>query len=517
MRNRTWVARIVGCCFVFVVAQIAAAEIRLPSVFGNHMILQADGPAPIWGTAEPGEKVQVAIAGQSAAGRADKDGHWVAQLNGLKAGGPHTLTVRGRSELRTITDVLIGEVWVCSGQSNMQWSVRQSGNPDEEIAAANHPQLRLFHLERETAEAPKQDCKGTWAVCTPESVADFSAVAYYFGREVQKLRGVPVGLIHTSWGGTAAEAWTSRPTLEAHPNLEPILSRWDGIVAQYPEASAKFESDHAAWEQARDAAKAAGSEVPSEPRRPQGPADPNRPANLYNAMIAPIEGYGIRGAIWYQGESNAGRAYQYRELLPVMIADWRESWGQGRFPFLIVQLANFMERKDAPGDSSWAELREAQSMTAAQPDNGLAVAIDIGDAADIHPKNKQDVGRRLAYAAERVAYGNKSFASSGPVYREHRVRGNEVEISFDHVHDGLEARGGALKGFAIAGDDYNFVWADARIDGERVIVSSPSVTAPVAVRYGWADNPECTLYNGAGLPASPFRTDDRPGVTVESK
>ncbi len=489
----------------------------MPSVFGDHMVLQRDARVPVWGTAAPGERIRVDVAGESASTRAGDDGRWMARLGSLDAGGPHTMTVTGESGTKTFSDVLVGEVWVCSGQSNMQWPVSASKDPDQEIAAATHPNLRLFYVERVTAETPQRDCKASWVSCSPETIPNFSAVAYYFGREVQKLREVPVGLIHTSWGGTAAEAWTSRETLEADAQFEPILTRWDAIVQRYPDDLAKYETDRAAWEKARDAAKAAGSEVPREPRRPQGPNDPNRPANLYNAMIAPIVPFGVRGAIWYQGESNASRAYQYRALLPTMIGNWRDEWDQKSFPFLIVQLANFMQRKDEPGESEWAELREAQLMTAQQRGNGLAVIIDVGEAADIHPKNKQDVGRRLAFAAEEVAYGDQNAASSGPIYRKHRVRGNEIEITFDHAHGGLTAAGGALKGFAIAGSDYAFVWADARIEGDRVIVSSPKVAAPVAVRYGWADNPDCSLYNGAGLPASPFRTDDRPGLTVKNQ
>ncbi len=495
-----------------------SAELWLPSVFGDHMVLQQDARVPVWGTAGPGERISVEVAGRSGSTQADGDGNWTVTLRDLEDGGPYEMTVTGESGSKTFTDVLVGEVWVCSGQSNMQWPVSMSDNPEAEAAAANHPNLRLFYVERKTAETPQRDCKAEWTATTPETIPNFSAVAYYFGREVQKLRGVPVGLIHTSWGGTAAEAWTSRGVLESEEDFAPILSRWDAMMERYPQDRAKWEADHQAWETERDRAKAENREVPAEPRPPRGPDDPNRPANLYNAMIAPIVPFGIRGAIWYQGESNAGRAYQYRELLPAMIGCWRDDWDQGRFPFLIVQLANFMERKQEPGESAWAELREAQSMTAAQRGNGLAVAIDIGQADDIHPRNKQDVGRRLAFAAQEVAYKERGFASSGPVYRSHRVRGNEIALRFDHVHGGLKTPdGGPLKGFAIVGPDSAFVWADARIDGDRVVVSSPSVANPVAVRYGWADNPDCNLYNAAGLPASPFRTDDRPGVTINEK
>jgi sialate O-acetylesterase len=495
----------------------ASADLWMPSVFGDHMVLQRDARVPVWGTAGPGETIRVEIAGRSGSDRAGGDGTWMVRLRELEAGGPYTMTVTGESGSRRFSDVLVGEVWVCSGQSNMQWPVGLSNDAEAEIAAATNPQLRLYYVERTTAESPQKDCKAEWTACTPEAVRDFSAVAYFFGREVQKLRGVPVGLIHTSWGGTTAEAWTSREVLEANPAFEPILSRWDAIVRSYPEALQAYEAEHAAWEQERDKAKDEGREVPREPRPPRGPGDPNRPANLYNAMIAPIAPFGIRGAIWYQGESNAERAYQYRELLPAMIADWRESWERRGFPFLIVQLANFTPRRDDPGDSDWAELREAQLLVSLQRNNGLAVSIDIGDANDIHPRNKQDVGRRLANAAERVAYHDRAFAGSGPIYRSHRIRDGQARIRFDHGRGGLESRGGPPRGFAIAGPDRKFFWADARIDGDSVVVSSPHVANPLAVRYGWANNPDCTLYNAAGLPASPFRTDDWPGVTINNR
>lgn len=354
---------------------------------------------------------------------------------------------------------------------------------------------------------------------TPETVAGFSAVAYYFGRELHQRRGIPVGLIHTSWGGTTAEAWTSRATLEANPKFAPILTRWDEMMANYPQAQAQYEKDFAAWEQERDRAKAEGREAPNRPRSPTGPDNPNRPANLYNGMIAPLLPYAIKGAIWYQGESNAGRAYQYRSLFPTMIENWRADWGQGDFPFIFVQLANYRERKPEPDESDWAELREAQSMTLSLPNTGMAVTIDIGEANDIHPKNKQEVGRRLWYAAERVAYNNRGAEETGPVFESVIFRDGEARVTFDNARRGLMTLNGApVNGFAIAGPDYKFVWAEARITGDdEVTVSSPSVPNPAAVRYGWADNPDCTLYSGAGLPASPFRTDSRPGVTIANE
>jgi len=492
------------------------ADIWMPSVFGNHMVLQEGIALPVWGTAIPGESVRVEIANRSAYAKADGNGKWQVALPKMGYGGPHALRVTADSGSKEFNDVLVGEVWVASGQSNMQWSLKLARDPEKEIAAANYPNLRLLYVERKPADSPQADCKAEWTATTPQTATEFSAVAYFFGRELHQRQGVPVGLIHTSWGGTAAEAWMSREALEAEPKFAPILTRWDGIVQNYPAAAAQHAKDVAAWEQERDRAKAEGRAEPARPRGPVGPNDPNRPANLYNGMIAPLLPYAIKGAIWYQGESNAGRAYQYRSLFPAMIENWRADWGQGDFPFLFVQLANYMERKPEPTDSAWAELREAQTMTLSLPNTGMAVSIDIGEAKDIHPKNKQEVGRRLWYAAERVAYGNRGAEETGPLFSSVTYSGGAARVTFDNARRGLMTLNGApVKGFAIAGPDYKFVWADAQITGDaEVTVSSPAVPNPVAVRYGWADNPECTLYSGAGLPASPFRTDDRPGVTI---
>ncbi len=492
------------------------ADIWMPSVFGDHMVLQEGKPLPVWGTAAAGETVRVEIAGRKAETKAGADGNWSVKLPKMGYGGPHTLTVTADSGSKTFSDVLVGEVWVASGQSNMQWGVNLARDPEKEIAAANYPNLRLFYVERTPAETPQRDCKATWTTTTPETVKEFSAVAYYFGRELHQHHGVPVGMIHTSWGGTAAEAWTSRKNLEANPKFAPILTRWDKMMQDYPAASAQYEKDVKTWEQARDQAKAEGKPEPDRPRGPVGPNDPNRPANLYNGMIAPLLPYAIKGAIWYQGESNASRAYQYRTLFPAMIENWRADWNQGDFPFLFVQLANFMDRKPEPGDSAWAELREAQTMTLSLPNTGMAVAIDIGEAKDIHPKNKQDVGRRLWYAAEAVAYKNRGAEETGPLFSTVAFANGAARVTLDNARRGLMTLNNApVKGFEIAGPDYKFVWADAKITGDaEVTVSSPAVANPVAVRYGWADNPECTLYSGAGLPLSPFRTDDRPGTTV---
>ena len=488
----------------FALATAARADVRLPAVFSEHMVLQQQGTgAPVWGWAEAGEKVTVKIADQQAEATADDKGQWTVRLKPLAAGGPLEMTVTGKNTI-SVKDVMVGEVWVASGQSNMEWSVNAINATAEQKAAANFPALRMFTMQKGIGSKPIREHNGKWELCTPETVGGFSAVGYFFGRELHQQLNVPVGIIHTSWGGTPAEAWTEASALEADPDLKGMAENWRQQVAAFPQQLEE-------WKKVADAAEAEGRTVPALPHDPRNNAW--RSSGLYNAMIAPLAPYQIKGAIWYQGESNAERAYQYRKLLPAMIASWRKAWGQGDFPFGIVQLANFMAQNDQPGESHWAELREAQSMTAAMPNNGLAVAIDIGDAADIHPRNKEDVGKRLAAWALSGVYG-KDVPGSGPVYESMAALGNAVRIKFKHTHGGLVAKGGEpVKGFAVAGEDRKWVWADAKIDGETVVVSSPQVAKPVAVRYAWANNPVCNLYNKAGLPASPFRTDDWKGLT----
>ncbi|HEO72556.1 MAG TPA: hypothetical protein ENN80_14965, partial [Candidatus Hydrogenedentes bacterium] len=392
------------------------ADLSLPSIFSDHMVLQQGRAIPVWGTAEPGEQITVGLNGKKRSAKADADGDWMVRLRKQKAGGPYEMVVSGVEETVCFSDVLIGEVWVCSGQSNMQWSVSNSNNAKAEIAAAAYPKLRLFTVERTVATDPQKDCKGAWVACTPETIPGFTAVGYFFGRRLHEELGVPVGLIHTSWGGTPSESWTSRPALEGEPMARGILDRWQETLKAYPEAKAAYERALAAWQEEADKAKAEGRPQPEgRPHPPQGPGHPWTPSGLYNAMIAPLVPYAIQGAIWYQGESNAGRAYQYRTIFPLMIRDWRDAWDQGPFPFLFVQLANFTARKNEPGESEWAELREAQLMTLALKNTGMAVTIDIGEADDIHPRNKQDVGKRLALIALAETYG-KNVVYSGPIY-----------------------------------------------------------------------------------------------------
>ena len=651
---------------VFILSTVCArAEVRLPAIIGDNMVLQQGIKARIWGSANAGEHVAVTFAGKTVNTAADANGRWQVWLDQLAAGGPSELIVKGDNVL-TIKNVLVGEVWICSGQSNMEWSLINTFNAREATEQANYPEIRLFRVEHRTAAAPLTDVEGHWAVTTPEEAAQFSAVGYFFGRELYQRLKIPIGLVHTSWGGTPAEAWTSREALASVPELKPILDKYESSLNALPQTKETYARALAQWEEqnlyvdpgnkgealgyaapsiAADgwakmelpkqfeaaglvidgavwfrkemqlpeswAGKdlvlnlpaiddfdvtyfngkqigATGKEMPNshavarkyavpgslvragsnviavrvfdhageggfgrgemslgpngnddgaqpislrgawdykveltlEPKRPNwdsrpqavGAGNQNSPTVLYNAMIAPLVPFAIRGAIWYQGESNAGRAYQYRTLFPLMIRNWRSAWGH-EFPFYFVQLANWRARKTEPDESDWAELREAQLLTLREPQTGMAVAIDIGAGDDLHPRNKLDVGRRLALWALARTY-RQHVAPSGPLFDRLSIAGNKVRISFKHATGLKTVDGGPIKGFAIAGADRRYVWADARIDGNAVIVSSPRIKKPVAVRYGWADNPEVNLYNNADLPASPFRTDDWPGITA---
>ena len=462
----------------------ARADVKLPALFSDNMVLQQGMNVPIWGWADEGEAVAVTFRGKTVKATAAKDGKWTVKLPNQKAGGPETLVIQGKNSIQ-LTNVLVGEVWVCSGQSNMEWPLSNSFEPGNDITNSANRNLRLFLVTKVKAETPLQDVKGKWKESGPESTRGFSAVAYYFGRELQKKLNVPIGLIGTYWGGSPAEAWMSEITLRTSAEYKrDILDPYFTALKQVAGTTNKPPF----W----------------------------RPSELYNGMIAPLLPYGIKGAIWYQGESNAGRARQYRTLFAEMISNWRWDWGQGDFPFLAVQLAPWDKAKnrtleaivEKPGDSDWAELREAQWLaTKVLPNVGMAVITDVGDKDDIHPKKKEPVGDRLAKAALGIAYGQK-IEFSGPLYKSMSVKGNEAILSFDHASSGLEARGGKLKGFAICGADKHFVWAKAEIQGDQVIVSSPQVAKPMAVRYGWADYPVVNLWNKAGFPATPFRTDD---------
>lgn len=487
-----------GLGLVLALSLTAGATITLPTIFGDHMVLQQKQPIPVWGVANPNEAITVSLDEKSVTATADAQGKWRADLPALKAGGPYTLVVAGATDEKRFTDVLIGEVWLLGGQSNMEWPVDRSANPEQEIASATFPKIRLYMADHVQSVELKDDVPGHWQVCSPESIPPFSAVGYYFGRLIHQELDVPVGLVKSAWGGTPAESWTTWETLTSTPEFKPLLDRWETTLREYPEKQAAYETALAQWE-------AAGKPEGQRPRPPVGPDHPHRPATLYNGMIAPLKPYGIRGALWYQGESNVGRADEYAVLFPKMIEDWRRVWGQGDFPFYFVQLANFLERKPEPTpDSDWAALRDAQLAALALPNSGVALAIDIGEADDIHPKNKQDVGKRLALNALRHVY-RKRVADKGPSMKRVKVKDGKIIVTFNDAKGLTTSDGAAPKGFAIAGSDGTFVWADVAIRRNTVVLSADGIEDPVHVVYAWQDNPEVNLYNRAGLPAVPFR------------
>ena len=630
-------------------------NVRMPAFFSDHMVLQQGQKIAVWGWADPGERVQATLSSARASALADPGGRWMLRLDRQRPGGPHELVVTGSKGSITIRDVLIGEVWLCSGQSNMQFALRSTSRAALDLPQADQPQIRLLQIPRQCILTPTAHVDAKWTRCSPESAAGFSAVAYYFGLELQKRLRVPVGLIASSWGGTNAEEWTSAGFLTGDPRFDAIHDRW---VKSSPENQALFSqpsrfdvsiddvrlipvsqgkpellvddfsdgdlrtatggtwslgesapaseyrlairddqtlaasgdlqvSDQAIlsllftqaggpldlseyravsfrvrgrgyikvhllqpsitdwdhyvaptlaipgeWQTFRvefDELKQAGWGVKQPFTRdsltgmlfefvPELLPVVRPPSGLYNGMIAPLVPYSIRGFAWYQGEGNAGRSYQYRALLPALIRSWRSAWDNPGLWFLVVQLPNYRERRDQPGESGWAELREAQFMTMRSvPRVGLAVTIDLGQAEDVHPRDKSEVGRRLAVYALSKVY-RLPVVYSGPILRSWRREGPAIRLRFEQIGSGLTARGDLpLRGFAIAGTDRKFHWADARIDRNCVVVSSAAVAEPVAVRYAWADNPECNLCNKEGLPASPFRTDDWPGVTLNAR
>ncbi len=495
--------KILGSLFVFAVsAAIVQADVSLPNIFSEHMVLQQKQANKIWGKAKPGEQVTIEIGGKSITTATQEDGTWEAMLPSLDAGGPYVLTVKGENEIK-IEDVLIGEVWICSGQSNMEWRVSNANDPDLVKVSANHPTIRMINYPNTGSQTPiwsHDDAQ--WMVCSPETVGEFSAVGYFFGRQLQDAIGVPIGLVNNSWGGSAADAWVNRDVLEAEAAYQPTLDNWKNREARFSELSSQTELT--------DAEKKELDALRGQMRGNQ------RPGNLYNGILKSHLGYGIKGAIWYQGESNASRAYQYRQLFPTMIDNWRREWGQGDFPFYWVQLADFREEKETPEESDWAELREAQTMTMSKlPHTGEAVIIDVGEGKDIHPRNKLRVGQRLARWALAKEYGF-DIAYHSPAYKSMEKQDGKIILSFDHVHGGWRPFDVQQPiGFAIAGADKKFVWADAKLlKDNQIEVSSSQVGDPVAVRYAWADNPVCNMFDTVGLPLTPFRTDDWPGVTA---
>ncbi|MDR0546214.1 MAG: 9-O-acetylesterase [Dysgonamonadaceae bacterium] len=648
MKNKLFVLVSAALCCIS-----SSAKIVLPDFFSDNMVLQQQTEAPVWGKADPKKTVKIVPSwdNQTYSVQADANGKWSVRLKTPVAGGPYSISFSDGKELK-LNNVLVGEVWICSGQSNMEMPLSSSwgqvNNHLQEVANAGYPNIRLLHVAKATATQPASELKTLrqgWQACSPATILEFSAVAYFFGRDLYQNLNVPIGLINTSWGGTLAEAWTSAEALETMPYFRDAVQAirtqdQTETMAQYNQKLAAWKAEVQAADKGWETWNQAGFndsdwktisvpqvweksvlpnfngiawlrktvEIPAEwagkdlvlnldaiddndityfngqqigatdgytrirkyiiPSKlvkkgsativvrvtdtsgdgglygeahniyialksnekntkinlsgewkiqpsadfakcspiPLSPENPHRPSVLYNAMLHPLIPYAMRGAIWYQGESNADRAEQYKELLPLMIRDWRKAWNND-FPFYLVQLANFRERNTQPVESDWAELREAQLQTLHLDNTGMAVTIDIGEAKDIHPKNKQDVGLRLALAARANTY-KQDIEFSGPLYQCYTIEGNQIRIHFSHAGGLKTADNQVLTGFAIAGPDHQFHWADAHIDGNTVVVCSPKVAFPVAVRYAWSDNPACNLLNGAGLPASPFRTDD---------
>jgi len=521
------------------------ADVKMPAIFGDHMVLQGEMKIPVWGMAEPDEAVTVTLGESTAKTKADEKGKWHVALPSSKfTDKAQVLTVAGRNTLK-FEDVLVGDVWVCSGQSNMEFTMKRAHNAATEIPKADDPLIRLFFVTKKTSLVPVDEVTGKWVLCTPETIPSFSAVGYFFAKELRPILKRPMGLIGTYWGGTPAQSWTSLPGLKKEPVLSGYIEAYDKVsadseklkegyeerLAAYKEANQKwkdengaaFDAEMAQWAEDRKKAIEANQPQPPKPTpavpQPTAPPSPygtqNTPTALFNGMVAPLIPYAIKGVIWYQGEANAAKSEEYTTLFPTMIKDWREKWAQGDFPFLFVQLACYK-----PGGPSWPLLRESQAKTLSVPNTGMASAVDVGNPADIHPADKLDVGHRLALVARHVAYG-ENIVFSGPMYESMKVEGDKVVIKFKHTGGGLaigvppwSPKGDvpppadSLQGFVIAGEDKKFVPAEAKIEGDKVIVSSAQVPKPVAVRYAWDAVPVCNLYNKEQLPAISFRTND---------
>lgn len=500
----------------FTLALTCQAELKLPAIIGDNMVLQQKHANPIWGWDAPGTDIKVTFNGQSKTSKAGPDGKWTITLDPVPANAqPAKISIQG-SSTRELSNVLVGEVWLCSGQSNMQWSVNSSWDADLEMATAKYPNIRLISVPQVGTQEPQSDFKGSWQPCSPANVGEFSAVGFFYGRVLHQMLDVPIGLIDNAWGGSAAEAWVRRDLLENNPHFKTLMDGW--VIKEKDlssaEAKVKYETALATWKTKAAEAKTAGK--PFTARPPQGPqqtlSGQHRPGNLYNGVLLPLIGYGIKGTIWYQGESNADRAAEYGHLFPFMIEHWRKEWKQGDFPFYWVQLADFKAEVPSPGDSTWAELRESQTKTQqAIKKGGQAVIIDLGEANDIHPKNKRDVAERLARLALAHDYGIK-IPYRSPEFKSIAITGVKAAVTLDTFGSSLRSVDtNEIKGFAICGEDRQWVWADAQITGpDQIVVSHPTITKPVAVRYAWADNPVCNLYSKDGLPVTPFRSDDFP-------
>lgn len=499
-------------CWLFLALAATAtrawADITLAPPFRDGAVLQRDQPLIVWGQAAAAERVEVKFRNQTEAVITSADGRWRVALKPEKASGvPSELIARGANTV-VVRDVLVGDVWLCSGQSNMAFAVRGVQDADREMAAADFPLIRQFKVPSAVADKPAADMAGSWTACSPATVGGFSAVAYFFARDLHQKFGVPIGIVNSSWGGTQIESWMSEPALRADPAAKEVFARWEARLAEHPARQAEHAAALAKWEAEKTAAAIAEKPFArSAPAKPEGPGSRWQPAGIYHAMIAPLAPYGLRGVLWYQGETNATRPAEYASLFTGLIQQWRAEFGAA-LPFYFVQLANHEASAGNRGDT-WAYLREAQARALVLPHTGMAVTIDIGDPKDIHPKNKQEVGRRLALIARRQLYRD-DVEASGPAFSAAKPEGSAMRVSFTHA-EGLRlepAKSDGRVSFEVAGEDRKFVPAVARLDGPTIVVEAPRVKAPVAVRYAWRNSPDARLFNAAGLPAAPFRSDD---------
>ena len=492
---------------------VQAAELRLAALFSDHMVLQRDKPVPVWGWADPGEQLTLSFAGQKKTAAAGADGKWMVRLDALSANAEgRELLVQSATGDRClkVCDVLVGEVWLGSGQSNMGMLVKDVRNAEGEIASAQLPLIRMFRVNNTIGQTLQAEVKGAWQIVSPETVLNHSATLFFFGREIHRELQMPVGLINASVGGTPIESWMALEAQQAVPALKPLIRSGLRMIEDFwsPRGQSAYQQTQKEHAEKVKVAQAQKQPLPWLPSHPIGTA----PAVHFDAKVAPLIPCALRGVLWYQGEGNAKRgiAQRYQTQLELLVTDWRRRWGD-ELPFAWVQLANYTlagYHKQTGSDDDWAVVRDSMRRSLRLPKTGMAVAIDIGDSDDIHPKNKQDVGRRLALWALGEVYAQKVAATCGPLLASHETRGAEMAIRFTHAEGGLKAKGGDLKGFVVAGADRQWHPATARINGDTVVLSSPNVKQPVAARYAWAADPECNLYNGAGLPASPFRTDD---------
>ncbi len=498
----------INCLFLTLIASVLSsdmvkAEITLPAIFSDHMVLQQSQPVPVWGWAAPGETIQVRFANQSKTATADSDGRWEVKLDPLVTGEPRVMTISGSSEIK-IDDVLVGEVWLGSGQSNMAMTVSRANEFDSEKKIADLPLIRMFKESSGSTATPGKKGSGSWQLCSPDTVGGFSATLYFFGREIHKELNRPVGLVNSSVGGTPIESWIDADAQRADPNLKSLFPETKSPLIDEAAEAANYQK---ALDRHQIAVKKAKAEGKAIPRKPQNPAEVRAKkgniGGLFNGKIAPLIPYAIRGALWYQGEANSTpeKANYYKHQLPLLITDWRKRWGYD-FPFAWAQLPNFTGT-----GRDWPIVREGMLKTLSLPNTGMGINIDIGDANDIHPKNKQEVGRRLSLWALGTVYEKEVPAVSGPLPVGHEIRGREIVVQFKHAK-GLKSSGETLQGFEISSDGENWQPASASVDGESVVISSAAIEQPKAVRYAWHNNPQCNLVNGSGLPTTPFRTTE---------